>query len=78
MENYELHLMSAREMIKFANAFSSANKQNTALKSKVKKIEKGRNRAHTRTMLNSKDDEKIEDTFSTNKKAVSEDIWYHD
>jgi len=41
MENYELHPMSAREMIKFANVFSSANKQNTALKSKVKKNRKG-------------------------------------
>lgn len=68
---------SARELVKFAKCFSSENNQSSAMKKNIKKFDKKKNRAKTRNLLASKDEEKL-DEFGPTVKVKEENPWNWD
>jgi hypothetical protein len=66
-----------RQLIKFAKIFSSENNQNTALLKIVKEMTNSKNRAFTKNVMKTKDEEKIE-ILPSRKLSKKEDPWCHD
>ena len=74
---YSKGARTARELINFARVYSSENNQHTAIKKNVKRCDKAKNRAATRNLLNTRDEERI-DLLGPKVKAKQEDIWMWD
>lgn len=66
--------MTAREIIKFANAYSSENNQNTAIKKNIKKFDNDKNRTATRDAIQIGDF----DSIPQNGKVSKDDPWNWD
>lgn len=70
----EGEVLTARELIKMAKAYSSENNQNTAIKKNVKKFDNDKNRAATRDAIKSDRFDKI----PQNSKVKCDDAWNWD
>lgn len=69
--------LTERELIKRAKIYTSDNPQTTALKSNLKKFTNGRQRTYQRNILNSNNEDLI-DELPTNKLSKQEDNWCWD
>lgn len=71
---YFKDIVSPRELIKLAKAYTSNNKTNTAIKKSVKEEDKSKNRSVTKKLIH----EERTDELSPKEKAKSGNIWNWD
>lgn len=74
----EPFIYTNKGLIRFAREESSASRQNTTIKGRVKRFDKGKNRTAERNLINSRDLEVLEDQTSHRSPTKTEDVWCWD